>query len=130
MLDGDVSGAINAAREASPIDMCVGVGGSPEGVATACAIKALGGSIQGRLVPQSDDERQKGTDAGLAFTAFTRPMIWSEAITRSLSPLAYRWLAGRGAHRRADHPNREHCASLPVGNISPGRSGAPCGEMA
>ncbi len=67
MLDGDVWGAINAAREASPIDMCVGVGGSPEGVATACAIKALGGLIQGRLVPQSDDERQRGTDAGLAF---------------------------------------------------------------
>ncbi|AWB90670.1 class II fructose-bisphosphatase [Salinibacterium hongtaonis] len=67
MLDGDVAGGINAARYESRIDMCVGVGGSPEGVATAAAIKALGGFIQGRLVPSTDDERQKGLDAGLKF---------------------------------------------------------------
>ncbi len=48
-------------------DLCVGTGGSPEGVATACAIKALGGVIQARLAPQSDDERQRGLDAGLKF---------------------------------------------------------------
>ena len=45
--------------------MCIGVGGSPEGVATACAIKALGGHIQGRLWPRDDDEKQRGIDAGL-----------------------------------------------------------------
>ncbi|MET0590907.1 MAG: class II fructose-bisphosphatase [Naasia sp.] len=65
MLDGDVAGGINAARHDSRIDICVGTGGSPEGVATACAIKALGGFIQGRLAPQSDEERQQGVDAGL-----------------------------------------------------------------
>jgi fructose-1,6-bisphosphatase II len=65
LLDGDVAGGINAAREDSRIDMCVGIGGSPEGVVTACAIKALGGFIQGRLVPQDDEERQRGIDAGL-----------------------------------------------------------------
>ena len=67
MLDGDVAAGINSAREETRIDMCVGVGGSPEGVATACAIKALGGLIQGILLPGSDDERQKGLDAGLKF---------------------------------------------------------------
>jgi fructose-1,6-bisphosphatase II len=67
LLDGDVAAGINAARYGSRIDLCVGIGGSPEGVATACAIKALGGLIQGRLAPQTDDEKQKGLDTGLLF---------------------------------------------------------------
>ena len=65
MLDGDVAGGINAARYESRIDMCVGIGGSPEGITTACAIKALGGFMQTRLAPRNDDERQKAIDAGL-----------------------------------------------------------------
>ncbi|WP_454111320.1 class II fructose-bisphosphatase [Microbacterium aurum] len=65
MSDGDVAGGINAARHNARTDMCIGVGGSPEGVATACAIKALGGHIQGRLWPRDDDEKQRGIDAGL-----------------------------------------------------------------
>lgn len=67
IFDGDVAAGINAARHDSRIDMAVGIGGSPEGVATACAIKALGGFMQGRLAPQNDDERQRGIDAGLKF---------------------------------------------------------------
>lgn len=67
ILDGDVAAGINASRHDSRIDMCVGTGGSPEGVATACAIKALGGFMQGRLAPQSDDEKQLGLDSGLKF---------------------------------------------------------------
>ena len=67
MLDGDVAGGINAARYGTRIDMCVGTGGSPEGVATACAIKALGGLMQGQLHPMTDDEKHKGIDAGLKF---------------------------------------------------------------
>jgi fructose-1,6-bisphosphatase II len=65
MSDGDVAGGINAARHNARTDMCVGVGGSPEGIVTACAIKALGGHIQGILWPRTDDEKQKGADAGL-----------------------------------------------------------------
>lgn len=65
IMDGDVAGGVNAARYGSPIDMCVGIGGTPEGIITACAIKALGGVIQGRLWPTHDDERQKAIDAGL-----------------------------------------------------------------
>jgi len=67
ILDGDVAAGINAARHDSRIDMAIGTGGSPEGVATACAIKALGGFIQGRLAPGSDDERARGASAGLKF---------------------------------------------------------------
>jgi fructose-1,6-bisphosphatase II len=67
ILDGDVASGINAARHDTRIDMCVGIGGSPEGVATACAIKALGGFMQGVLHPMSDDEKQQGLDAGLKF---------------------------------------------------------------
>ena len=67
IFDGDVAAGINAARHDTRIDMAIGVGGSPEGVATACAIKALGGFMQGRLAPQTDDEKQQGADAGLQF---------------------------------------------------------------
>jgi fructose-1,6-bisphosphatase II len=65
LLDGDVAGGINAARYETRIDMCVGIGGSPEGVVTACAIKALGGFIQGRLAPKDEAERARGVAAGL-----------------------------------------------------------------
>jgi fructose-1,6-bisphosphatase II len=67
LLDGDVGGGIAAASLDGDLDMCVGVGGSPEGVATACAVKALGGLIQGRLAPRDDLEREKGEAAGLLF---------------------------------------------------------------
>lgn len=67
ILDGDVAAGINAARHDSRLDLCYGIGGSPEGVATTCAIKALGGFIQGRLAPGSEDERERGSAAGLKF---------------------------------------------------------------
>ena len=65
MRDGDDASGINAARYNARTDMCIGIGGSPEGVATTCAIKALGGHIQGRLWPRDDEETQQGIDAGL-----------------------------------------------------------------
>jgi fructose-1,6-bisphosphatase II len=67
LLDGDVAGGIHAARYGSRIDLCVGVGGSPEGVVTTCAVKGLGGVVQGILHPMSDDERARGEAAGLKF---------------------------------------------------------------
>jgi fructose-1,6-bisphosphatase II len=70
MSDGDVAGGINAARHNARTDMCVGIGGSPEGIVTACAIKALGGHIQGRLWPRDDDEKQRGIDAGLKLDGY------------------------------------------------------------
>lgn len=64
LLDGDVAGGINAAMYGTRIDMCVGTGGTPEGIITACALKALGGFIQGRLLPKDEDERDRAVAAG------------------------------------------------------------------
>ncbi|UWX97931.1 class II fructose-bisphosphatase [Arthrobacter zhaoxinii] len=64
LMDGDVAGGIAAAREGTDVDALMGIGGTPEGIITACAIKTLGGVIQGRLWPTSDDEKQKAIDAG------------------------------------------------------------------
>jgi fructose-1,6-bisphosphatase II len=62
--DGDVAGAISTAWPESGADILFGVGGTPEGVIAACALKALGGAIQGRLYPRNDDERQRAIDGG------------------------------------------------------------------
>jgi fructose-1,6-bisphosphatase II len=67
LLDGDVAGGIQAARGDSRIDICAGVGGSPEGIVTACGIRALGGFMQGILAPREDFERERGLEAGLKF---------------------------------------------------------------
>lgn len=67
MLDGDVAGGIQAARYGSRIDLCMGIGGSPEGVVTTCAVKGLGGVVQGMLHPMNDEERERGLAAGLKF---------------------------------------------------------------
>ena len=64
IMDGDVAGAIAAARNNNSIDMAMGIGGTPEGVITACALKCLDGEIQGMLAPQSDEEREKVMAAG------------------------------------------------------------------
>ena len=64
ITDGDVAGAIMAARPETGIDLMLGIGGTPEGIIAACAMKALGGVIQGRLWPRDDDERQRAIDAG------------------------------------------------------------------
>ena len=62
--DGDVAGAIMAAREGTGVDLLLGIGGTPEGVIAACAIKCLGGVIQGKLWPKDDAERGRAIDAG------------------------------------------------------------------
>ncbi|SCK13760.1 fructose-1,6-bisphosphatase II [Streptomyces sp. WMMB 714] len=62
--DGDVAGAIMAVREGTGVDMLLGIGGTPEGIIAACAIKCLGGTIQGMLWPNDDEERQRALDAG------------------------------------------------------------------
>ena len=62
--DGDVAPAIAAARPESGVDLLMGIGGTPEGVLSASALKCVGGAIQGRLWPRDDEERQKLIDAG------------------------------------------------------------------
>ena len=64
IVDGDVAGAIMAARPGTGVDLLLGVGGTPEGIIAACAMKCIGGTIQGRLWPKDDDERQRAIDAG------------------------------------------------------------------
>src|SRR5438094_318196 len=62
--DGDVAGAIMAARAGTGVDLMIGIGGTPEGIIAASAIACMGGSIQGRLWPQSPEEREKAEAAG------------------------------------------------------------------
>ena len=64
LLDGDVAGAIMAARPGTGVDVLVGIGGTPEGVIAACALKCLGGAMFGRLWPRDDQERRAALDAG------------------------------------------------------------------
>src|SRR4029077_15472123 len=64
ITDGDVVGAISACRPNSGTDLLAGIGGTPEGIIAAAAIRCMGGAIQGKLAPRDDDERQKAIDAG------------------------------------------------------------------
>ena len=63
--DGDVAGAVAAAQDTNSVDLMLGTGGTPEGIITACAMKCMGGEIQGILAPMNDFERRKAVDAGL-----------------------------------------------------------------
>ena len=62
--DGDVAGAVMAARTGTGVDALMGIGGTPEGIIAACAMKCLGGAIQGKLKPRDEAERRKAIDAG------------------------------------------------------------------
>lgn len=62
--DGDVAAAIETARPDTGIDILMGIGGTPEGVVAAAAMRALGGVIQGQLHPRSDGERESAKNAG------------------------------------------------------------------
>jgi fructose-1,6-bisphosphatase II len=64
ITDGDVSASILAASENAPVDLLWGIGGTPEGVITAAAMKCMGGAMVGRLWPRDDPERQAAIDAG------------------------------------------------------------------
>jgi fructose-1,6-bisphosphatase II len=64
ITDGDVAGAIMAARAGTGIDLLLGIGGTPEGVIAACAVKCLGGIILGKLAPTDDAERARALEAG------------------------------------------------------------------
>lgn len=72
ITDGDVAGALMTAWPDSGMDVLLGIGGSPEGVIVACALKCMGGEIQGKLYPRNDDEaalaRQMGYDLDKVLT--------------------------------------------------------------
>ena len=111
ITDGDVAGAIMAARPDTGVDLMLGVGGTPEGIIAACAMKCVGGKIQGRLWPQDDDERQRALDAGHDLDRRLR------ARHRRPGHRRRRLLRGDGHHRRrADArralPRRRHHHAL------------------
>ena len=64
IMDGDVAGAVLAAWSAKDVDLLVGIGGTPEGVSSACAVRSLGGRILGKVWPRDDEERNLAIDAG------------------------------------------------------------------
>lgn len=64
ITDGDVAGAIMAARAGTGIDLMLGIGGTPEGIVAACALKCMGGIIQGKLWPRDETERRRALEAG------------------------------------------------------------------
>jgi fructose-1,6-bisphosphatase II len=63
--DGDVAAGIHAAMPESEVDVLMGIGGTPEGVLTAAALRCLGGAIQCKAWPRNDDEREAAASAGL-----------------------------------------------------------------
>ncbi|MCU1623955.1 MAG: ywjI [Frankiales bacterium] len=67
--DGDVAGAVMACTVGTGVDLLLGIGGTPEGIITACAVKCLGGTIQGKLWPQKDSEFENAAAAGLDLDA-------------------------------------------------------------
>jgi fructose-1,6-bisphosphatase II len=62
--DGDIAGAISAAPAESDVDVLMGIGGTPEGITAACALKCLGGMIQAKLWPLDESEREKAIAGG------------------------------------------------------------------
>jgi fructose-1,6-bisphosphatase II len=64
ITDGDVAGAVMAAREGTGVDILMGIGGTPEGIITACAMTCIGGEIQAKLWPTNDEEKLKALEAG------------------------------------------------------------------
>ncbi|WP_040837890.1 class II fructose-bisphosphatase [Nocardia brevicatena] len=82
ITDGDVAGAISAARPDSGTDILVGIGGTPEGIIAAAAMRCMGGALQGKLAPKDDEERQKAIDAGhdLDRVLFTEDLVSGENV--------------------------------------------------
>ncbi|WP_137147372.1 class II fructose-bisphosphatase [Mycolicibacterium sp. CR10] len=80
--DGDVAGAIAAARPGSGTDLLIGTGGTPEGIIAAAAMRCMGGVLQGRLAPIDDAERQKAIDAGhdLERVLYTEDLVAGENV--------------------------------------------------
>ncbi|HLR48773.1 MAG TPA: class II fructose-bisphosphatase [Corynebacterium sp.] len=80
IMDGDVAGAIAAAQDSNSIDLLMGIGGTPEGIITACALKCMGGEIQGKLWPHDEEEAERARAAGhdLDRVLYTNDLVASE----------------------------------------------------
>lgn len=80
--DGDVAGALMTSWPGSGIDVLLGVGGTPEGILAACALRAMGGEIQGKLYARNEDELRRGREAGYDFdkTLTMKDLVSSEDV--------------------------------------------------
>ncbi|NCV76349.1 MAG: class II fructose-bisphosphatase [Actinobacteria bacterium] len=77
ITDGDVAGAVEAAREDTGIDALMGIGGTPEGIIAACAMKCLGGTIQGILHPRDEAEKELARAHGMDLSAVLTRISWT-----------------------------------------------------
>ena len=102
--DGDVAPAIAAAQIGTGVDMLYGIGGTPEGVISAAALKCVGGGIQGKLWPRDDDERRRLVDAGLdpERVLMTNDLVAGEDVFVAATGVT----TGFAASRRALSPER------------------------
>jgi fructose-1,6-bisphosphatase II len=102
ITDGDVAGAIMAARENTGIDLLLGTGGTPEGIIAACAIKSLGGTLQGRLSPRDEAERRRALDAGHDLTRVltTDDLVTSDDVFFAATGITDGELVGGVRYRR------------------------------
>ena len=82
LLDGDVAGAIMAASDDNSVDLMVGIGGTPEGVIAACALRCLDGELFGRLYPRDERERSAALEQGFDLDRVlgTRDLVWGEDV--------------------------------------------------
>ena len=107
--DGDVAAAIAAATDGTGIDLLLGIGGTPEGIITACAMKAMNGVIQARLRRRTTPSGARRWTPGTTWTGCCTPTTWSPGTTRSSwppgSPTAS-CCAGSATRRRARRPSR------------------------
>lgn len=80
IMDGDVAGAIATAQDSNSIDLLMGIGGTPEGIVTACAMKCMGGEIQGKLWPKDEEEAERARAAGhdLDRVLYTNDLVTSD----------------------------------------------------
>ncbi len=116
--DGDVAGAVMACSEGTGVDLLLGIGGTPEGIITACAVKCLGGTIQAKLWPQKKSEFTNAAAAGpRPRRGPVAPTTWCAATTssssRPASPTASSCAASATA-AAARPPSRWSCARSPA----------------
>ena len=135
ITDGDVAGALLAVTPDRPVDLLWGIGGTPEGVISAAALKCFGGALIGRLWPRDDDERQAGGRRRLRRRA--------RAHARRSRQGRQRVLLGHRRHRRRRAPGRAlrgrargddrvaghaHAARAPCGASSRATTAPSCGR--
>lgn len=108
IADGDVAGAIMAAREGTGVDMLLGIGGTPEGIITACAMACMGGTIQGGCGRRTTRSGARRWTRATTWTACCTPRTWSAATTcsswRPASPTANCCAACATGRRRPPPP--------------------------